>query len=92
MDLLKYFCFVCPGCLNGGGQIRPQDGEQAKELLARVETLYNSLNTRKPEENPLIDELVSDWLGGAESEKAAAMLRTQYHAVEKMNNALTIKW
>ncbi|XP_038066334.1 cytosolic Fe-S cluster assembly factor narfl-like [Patiria miniata] len=84
---------ACPsGCVNGGGQIRPQDGEQPKELLPRVEALYNSLNTRRPEDNPLLDQLVSDWLGGADTEKAHAMLETAYHAVEKMNNALTIKW
>ncbi|XP_033631147.1 cytosolic Fe-S cluster assembly factor narfl-like [Asterias rubens] len=84
---------ACPaGCLNGGGQIRPQDNEQPKELLTRVETLYNSLNTRKPEENHMTERLYSDWLGGAETEKAKAMLDTEYHPVEKMNNALTIKW
>ena len=40
----------------------------------------------------MAERLYSDWLGGAETEKAKAMLDTEYHAVEKMNNALTIKW
>lgn len=31
-------------------------------------------------------------LSGAESELAMAQLHTVYHAVEKMNTALNIKW
>ena len=33
-----------------------------------------------------------EWLGGADSEKARAMLHTEYHEVEKFVSALTIKW
>ena len=32
-----------PGCLNGGGQIRPDDGESSRELINRLDELYNSL-------------------------------------------------
>lgn len=42
----KCFLFVLfsvTGCLNGGGQIRPGDGETSKELLSRLDELYNSL-------------------------------------------------
>lgn len=35
--------FFFPGCLNGGGQIRPGDGETPKELISRLDELYNSL-------------------------------------------------
>lgn len=34
--------FSVTGCLNGGGQIRPADGETSKELLSRLDELYNS--------------------------------------------------
>lgn len=57
-----------------------------------MEELYYSLPEKKPEENALIKHLYEDWLGGEESPKAKEMLHTQYHAVEKMNNALLIKW
>ncbi|XP_072044244.1 cytosolic Fe-S cluster assembly factor narfl-like [Amphiura filiformis] len=84
---------ACPGgCLNGGGQIRPEEGDNPKDLLSRVEDLYQSMDTRKPESNPEVDQLYSDWLGGADSDKARTMLHTKYHEVEKMTNALTIKW
>ena len=32
-----------PGCLNGGGQIRPEGDELPKELITRVEVIYNSV-------------------------------------------------
>ena len=31
------------GCLNGGGQIRPAEGETSKELISRLDELYNLL-------------------------------------------------
>ena len=84
---------ACPsGCLNGGGQILPSNGEVVKDLLSRVEAVYNSVSMRKPNENPLILQLYQDWLGGADSEKAKQVLHTQYHEVEKFVSALTIKW
>ncbi|CAH3188973.1 unnamed protein product [Porites evermanni] len=84
---------ACPsGCLNGGGQIRPGDGETSKELLSRLDELYNSLRSRKPSENPAVEKLYDEWLGGESSEKAREMLHTKYHEVEKLNTALNIKW
>ena len=46
--LIRYKCFPfvlfsVTGCLNGGGQIRPGDGETSKELLSRLDELYTSL-------------------------------------------------
>lgn len=84
---------ACPsGCLNGGGQIRPGDGETSKELLSRLDELYTSLRSRKPTENPAVERLYDEWLGGESSEKAREMLHTKYHEVEKLNTALNIKW
>ncbi|XP_020606297.1 probable cytosolic Fe-S cluster assembly factor v1g210509 [Orbicella faveolata] len=84
---------ACPsGCLNGGGQIRPGDGETSKELISRLDELYNSLRSRKPSENPAMVKLYKEWLDGESSEKAKEMLHTKYHEVEKLNTALNIKW
>nr|XP_058953510.1 probable cytosolic Fe-S cluster assembly factor v1g210509 [Pocillopora verrucosa] len=84
---------ACPaGCLNGGGQIRPGDGETSKELISRLEELYNSLRSRKPSENPAVEDLYREWLGGQSSQKVKEMLHTNYHEVEKLSTALNIKW
>ncbi|NXX54698.1 NARFL factor, partial [Scopus umbretta] len=83
---------ACPsGCLNGGGQIKA-DGESSKDQLQQVERLYESLKTEIPEENQAVNELYEQWLGGAESEKAAKALHTEYHAVEKTSIGFNIKW
>jgi iron only hydrogenase large subunit-like protein len=84
---------ACPsGCLNGGAQIRPGEEETAKDVLTKVDSLYNSVTLRRPEENPDIKKLYSEWLGGKDSAKAHETLHTQYHEVEKFVSALTIKW
>lgn len=84
---------ACPaGCLNGGGQIRPGDGETSKELISRLDELYNSLRSRKPSENPAVEDLYREWLGGQSSQKVKEMLHTNYHEVEKLSTALNIKW
>ncbi|NWS89413.1 NARFL factor, partial [Toxostoma redivivum] len=81
---------ACPsGCLNGGGQIK-LEGESSKEELQEVERLYESPRAEVPEENQAVRELYQHWLGG--SERAQAVLHTQYHAVERANSALNIKW
>ncbi|XP_035225411.1 cytosolic Fe-S cluster assembly factor narfl-like isoform X2 [Stegodyphus dumicola] len=83
---------ACPaGCINGGAQIRPM-GESPKELLLKVEQLYHSLPVKNPAQDSLLKDLYEDWLGGEDTGKAKQMLHTQYHAVQKMNNALLIKW
>ncbi|KAF4792030.1 Cytosolic Fe-S cluster assembly factor NARFL [Turdus rufiventris] len=83
---------ACPsGCLNGGGQIK-LEGESSKEELQKVERLYESLRAEAPEENQAVRELYQHWLGGWGSDRALQVLHTQYHAVEKANSALNIKW
>ena len=61
-------------------------------MLARVEEIYAGLANQSLEENAVVDRLYEQWLGGKGSDKAQALLHTEYHAVEKMNNALNIKW
>lgn len=84
---------ACPsGCLNGGAQVRPKEGKSLKALTAELEDLYASLPVRTPEDNVIVRKLYEMWLGGQDSDKSCAVLHTQYHAVEKMNTALNIKW
>ncbi|PSN44495.1 putative cytosolic Fe-S cluster assembly factor [Blattella germanica] len=79
-------------CLNGGAQVRPEDGSSTKELTGKLEMLYESLPKQVPEENQVVKDLYSSWLGGDHSDKCASLLHTKYHAVEKMASALNIKW
>jgi iron only hydrogenase large subunit-like protein len=80
------------GCLNGGAQIRSQDGMQATELALKLETEYCKLPKSDPKENALLKHLYDVWLEGESSEKALAFLQTEYHEIEKMNTAISIKW
>ncbi|XP_063377752.1 probable cytosolic Fe-S cluster assembly factor GI11683 [Cydia fagiglandana] len=84
---------ACPsGCLNGGAQVRPVAGESGRELVAHLEKLYRDLPVSVPAENKLVRRLYTEWLDGRDSDKARAMLHTSYHAVEKSDVALNIKW
>ncbi|KAI8435348.1 hypothetical protein MSG28_003673 [Choristoneura fumiferana] len=84
---------ACPsGCLNGGAQVRAAAGESARDLLAHLEAAYAQLPVSIPEDNQLVRRLYSEWLHGRDSDKAKAMLHTTYHAVEKSDVALNIKW
>ncbi|XP_063619986.1 probable cytosolic Fe-S cluster assembly factor GI11683 [Cydia splendana] len=84
---------ACPsGCLNGGAQVRPVAGESGRELVANLEKLYRGLPVSVPAENKLVRRLYTEWLDGRDSDKARAMLHTSYHAVEKSDVALNIKW
>lgn len=84
---------ACPsGCVNGGGQIRPTEGQTNNELLERVKANYNSVACVQPDLWNGVKEVYEDWLGGVDTEKAQAMLHTQYHGVEKTASALNIQW
>lgn len=54
--------------------------------------MYASLPIQIPEENKIVKDLYEKWLGGQDTDKSSALLHTQYHAVEKINTALNIKW
>lgn len=84
---------ACPsGCLNGGAQIRPQEGTSLKDVNKTLDSLYASLPTKNPAENDAVRQLFDTWLNGIDSDKANAILHTQYHAIEKINTVLNIKW
>ncbi|KAK7507853.1 hypothetical protein BaRGS_00000818 [Batillaria attramentaria] len=84
---------ACPsGCNNGGAQVRPDGEETPKDRLRRVDDLYLSQPCMHPSEVADVHRLYNEWLGGIGSPKAEQMLHTGYHEVEKMTNALAIKW
>ena len=84
---------ACPsGCLNGGGQIRPRDGETVKELMVKLNELYETAEMADPGKSEGVKGLYADWFGGEDSKRVQACLHTQYHAIEKTENAFNIKW
>ena len=84
---------ACPsGCLNGGAQCRPEDGNNPKELVMQLDEKYKSLAKEWPKENRHLETISNEWLGGRDSDKAEHMLHTTYHEVEKLTNSLAIKW
>lgn len=54
--------------------------------------MYKKLPVVSPTSNTLTSKLYSQWLDGQDSDKAQATLHTEYHAVEKMDMPLNIKW
>uniref|UniRef100_A0A1A9WES9 Fe_hyd_SSU domain-containing protein n=1 Tax=Glossina brevipalpis TaxID=37001 RepID=A0A1A9WES9_9MUSC len=83
---------ACPsGCINGGAQIRPTSGQNVRELTSQLEQLYRQLPQSNPE-NLASTSVYSNFFNGFHTEKAKMLLHTNYHAVEKLNTALNIKW
>lgn len=84
---------ACPsGCLNGGAQIRPASGiETARKLVLQLTQAYQNL-PQSSIDNSDIRDIYEHFLDGCHSDKANLLLHTNYHAVEKLNTALNIKW
>lgn len=80
------------GCLNGGAQIRPEAGVGSREHIQQLEELYHSLPRSSPDTDATVKSIYGAHMDGMYSDKARSMLHTSYHAVEKMNTALNIKW
>ncbi|XP_062214592.1 protein NAR1-like isoform X1 [Phragmites australis] len=76
---------ACPsGCLNGGGQIKPVQGQSAKELIQLLENVYTQdVSVSNPFDNPITKRLYDEWLGQPGSENAKRYLHTDYHPVVK---------
>ncbi|XP_060208391.1 protein NAR1-like [Lycium barbarum] len=85
---------ACPsGCLNGGGQIKPQPGQSGKELIQLLETAYvENVVVADPFNNPIIKGLYSEWLEQPGSEKAKKYLHTEYHPVVKSITSQLQNW
>ncbi|CAN6552611.1 unnamed protein product [Malus baccata var. baccata] len=62
---------ACPsGCLNGGGQIKPQPEQSGKELIQLLQAAYM--------ENVRVGLIVTSWI-----EKAKRLFHTEYHPIVK---------
>ncbi|KAG8647514.1 hypothetical protein MANES_09G081692v8 [Manihot esculenta] len=85
---------ACPsGCLNGGGQIKPMPGQNPKDLLQSLETVYmENVLVADPFENPLVKSLYDEWLEEPGSQKAKRFLHTAYHPVVKSVTAQLHNW
>lgn len=83
---------ACPsGCLNGGGQIKPKK-EGPRETRQRVESvaevLYEDLVPRAPQDNPLVQAVYRELLGGEPGGvEARQFLHTTYHNVPKLESS-----
>nr|XP_029722655.1 LOW QUALITY PROTEIN: probable cytosolic Fe-S cluster assembly factor AAEL012261 [Aedes albopictus] len=84
---------ACPsGCLNGGAQVRPSNGQTPRELTAELEAMYKMLPQSNPE-NAAVKPVYTTFLDNAgDNNKRKEFLHTSYHQIEKMNTALNIKW
>ncbi|XP_037957929.1 probable cytosolic Fe-S cluster assembly factor GJ13047 [Teleopsis dalmanni] len=83
---------ACPsGCINGGAQIRPPAGMPVRELSLQLEQLYRQLPKSIPD-NTVTKSIYENFFDGAHTDKANMLLHTSYHAVEKIQTALNIKW
>jgi len=85
---------ACPsGCVNGGGQIKPEAGVNPKDLIKQVETLYHQQKEKRPQDNAVVREMYKEWIGEEfGGKRARELLHTQYHAIPKMKTAQAIQW
>ncbi|XP_053662889.1 probable cytosolic Fe-S cluster assembly factor AGAP009023 [Anopheles marshallii] len=84
---------ACPsGCLNGGAQIRPEEGRNARELTAELEQMYRSLPQSNPENESVETMYATFFDSDGDLNKRQSLLHTSYHQIEKINSALNIKW
>lgn len=84
---------ACPsGCLNGGAQVKPDAGNNAKETVLALESELSQLTKQDPWQNDTVARLYQEWLGGRDSDKSRCLLRTSYHHIPKNNIALNVKW
>jgi iron only hydrogenase large subunit-like protein len=49
---------ACPsGCINGGGQLKPDETVPIKEWINTVNNIYHTIESKSPEQNDKILEL-----------------------------------
>lgn len=85
---------ACPsGCINGGGQLKPQDASNAKQWIVDSEATYQQSDAfvQKPEDNDGINSLYREWLGGrVRCDRAIELLHTEYHAVDSSEPSVMV--
>ncbi|CAM9893268.1 unnamed protein product [Ectocarpus fasciculatus] len=81
---------ACPsGCVNGGGQIKPKKKEGPRDTRQRVERVSEVLREgrlpRGPRDNPVVQAVYSELVGGGPGDsRARELLHTSYHNVPKL--------
>lgn len=90
-NISNLFLFYFEGCINGGAQVRPSAGVPVRELTLQLEEVYKKLPKSNPENNET-KAIFTRFFDSQYTDKAKMLLHTNYHAVEKMNTALNIKW
>ncbi|OQR83120.1 nuclear prelamin A recognition factor-like protein [Achlya hypogyna] len=87
---------ACPGgCVNGGGQIKPESAATNKALVDKVTTTFRARAVRPPTDSPVCMQLYANHLDNMPfGPKAQAVFHTRYHAVPKLElaNPFGIKW
>ena len=74
---------ACPGgCAGGGGQPIGTTRAVTKARIASIYEIDKNLPRRKAHENPVIKKLYAEHLEAPLSEKAHALLHTEFHAVK----------
>ncbi|KHN42277.1 Cytosolic Fe-S cluster assembly factor NARFL [Glycine soja] len=84
---------ACPsGCLNGGGQIKPNSGQSPKELSQLLESVYMENVSFGSITICIVKGLYDKWLEQPGSVKARRYMHTQYHPVEKSITSQLHNW
>ncbi|OQS03707.1 ATP-binding Cassette (ABC) Superfamily [Thraustotheca clavata] len=87
---------ACPGgCLNGGGQVKPESAQANKALVDKVYATFRDRSLRLPNENLAVLELYKNYMDNQPcGPKAMSVFHTRYHAVPKLElaNPFGIKW
>mmetsp|Transcript_4896 Transcript_4896/g.10392 ORF Transcript_4896/g.10392 Transcript_4896/m.10392 type:complete len:492 (+) Transcript_4896:137-1612(+) len=82
---------ACPSaCSNGGGQIRPEEGEDVKGMLKEVEAVYAEMFNDNVISMKDADKY--DFALFSTPDQLRRGVFTQYHAREKLSNPLMEKW
>ncbi len=69
----------CPGgCIGGGGQPVPTDRETREKRLAGIYSADRNMSIRKSHENPAVQALYKEFLGGPLGRKSHELLHTSY--------------
>lgn len=86
---------ACPsGCINGGGQLKPESDESNLEWIKQAQQKYydDDITIRRPEANIIVSKVYSEILTSEES--VQQVMHTQYHDISNaiISNGLAVTW